>query len=279
MAAIFAHMQLVKDLTKENPKIFTKSDVKYLVQGATFPDIYYITGLRSLIKKPNISKFIHETVDEDYSFGKLLLEKAKNRKERLFALGFISHFILDKHVHDYINSHGLGKSIKHLMSEYYLDTKFKNQKVPTPRFPIKLIRNCLKEYYPKEYSAYSKRLKLSINSVLFYLFANKMIIKKIVNGRYRKEKYKKRLSLIDIPFKLARLSKYQKFGYDYKLLLNPDISVKIEHTENMYKEYLIAKKETFNIIIDYELGVSDYTTKQTKIIDFEKLNPKNLLKR
>jgi hypothetical protein len=47
----------------------------------------------------------------------------------------------------------------------------------------------------------------------------------------------------------------------------------------MYKEYLNAKKETFNLIIDYELGVSDYTTKQTRIIDFEKINPKNLLKK
>ena len=50
MAAIFAHTQLVKDLVKENPKIFSKSDLRYLVQGATYPDIYYITGLRTIIK-------------------------------------------------------------------------------------------------------------------------------------------------------------------------------------------------------------------------------------
>ena len=179
MAAIFAHMQLVKDLVKENPKIFTKSDIKYLVHGATYPDIYYITGLRSITKKPNISKFIHETVDDDYNFGKLLLEKAKNRQERLFAIGFISHFILDKHVHNYINSHGIGKSIKHLMSEYYLETKFKNQKVPIPRFPIKLIKACIKEYYPKDYENYKKRIKLSINSIFFYQFANRIIINSI----------------------------------------------------------------------------------------------------
>ena len=50
MAAILAHMQLVRDIVKENPKLFSKSDLRYLLQGATYPDVYYITGLRSITK-------------------------------------------------------------------------------------------------------------------------------------------------------------------------------------------------------------------------------------
>lgn len=270
MAAILAHMQLVRDLVKENPKLFSKSDLRYLIQGATYPDIYYITGLRSITKKPNVSKYLHETVDDDYSFGKIMLEKAKNKQERLFALGFISHFILDKHIHNYINSTELEHSVKHLVSEYYLDTKFKNQKIPIPRYPLKLIKACFKESNPKEYEKFKKRIKLSVNSILFYQFVNRFLINKIINARYKKEKYKKRLSLLDIPFKLARLSKYQKHGYDYKALLNPDISIKKEHTEKMYSLFYKAKGEFLDFILDYELKISDYTSKQTKILDFEK---------
>lgn len=269
MAAILAHMQFVRDVITENPKIFSKSDLRYLIQGATYPDIYYITGLRSITKKPNVSKLLHETTDDEYSFAKLLLEKAKNRQEKLFALGFISHFILDKYIHDYINSTELSHSVKHLVSEYYLDTKFKNQKIPIPRYPLKLIKSCFKEYYPKDYDKYKKRIKLSINSIIFYEFANRFIINKIVNARYRKEKYNTRLSLLNIPFKLARLSKYQKLGYDYKALLNPDISIKKKHIEKMYALFLKAKEEFIDFIADYELHVSDYTSKQRKIIDFE----------
>lgn len=268
MAAILAHMQFVRDAVKENPKLFSKSDLKYLLQGATYPDIYYITGLRSITKKPNFSKFVHETMDEDYSFAKLLLERAKNQQEKLFALGFISHFVLDKHIHNYINSTELAHSVKHLVSEYYLDTKFKNQKIPIPRYPLKLIKTCFKEYYPMDYEKFKKRTKLSINSIIFYDFANRFLIKKIVNARYRKGKYKTRLSLLNVPFKLARLSKYQKFGYDYRALLNPDISIKIEHTEKMYKLFLKAKEEFIDLVIDYELHISDYTSKQKRIIDF-----------
>ena len=140
--------------------------------------------------------------------------------------------------------------------------------MPIPRYPIKLIKTGFKEYYPKEYEKFKKRIKLSINSVLFYGFVNRFIIKKIINARYRKEKYKTRLSLIDIPFKLARLSKYQKWGYDYKTLLNPDISIKKNHTEKMYKLFLKAKEEFIDFAIDYELHISDYTSKQKRIIDF-----------
>jgi hypothetical protein len=269
MAAILAHMQLVRDIVKENPKLFSKSDLRYLLQGATYPDVYYITGLRSITKKPNFSKFVHETMDEDYSFAKLVLEKAKNKPEKLFAIGFISHFILDKHIHDYINSTELGNNVKHLVSEYYLDTKFKNQKIPTPRYPLKLIRTCVKKYYPKDYDTFKKRIKLSINSLIFYDLVNRFIIKKIVNARYRKEKYKTKLSILNVPFKIARLSKYQKLGYDYKALLNPDISIKKKHTEKMYKIYLKAKEEFIDFVIDYELHISDYTSKQKKIVDFK----------
>lgn len=268
MAAILAHMQLIRDTVKENPKLFSKSDLRYLLQGATYPDVYYITGLRSLTKKPNFSKFVHEIMDNDYGFAKVMLEKAKNRPEKLFAFGFISHFILDKHIHDYINSTELGYNVKHLVSEYYLDTKFKNQKIPAPKFPVKLIKSCLKECYPKDYDKFDRRIKLSINSIMFYNFANRFIIKKIVNARYRKEKYKTRLSIINVPFKIARLSKYKKLGYDYRALLNPDISIKKAHTEKMYKLYLKAKEEFIDFVVDYELNISDYTSKQKKLKDF-----------
>lgn len=267
MPALLAHMNLVKDLVKENPKIFSSADLKYLVQGATFPDIYYITELKSIVKKPNLSKFIHEN-DIDYSFAKTLLKKSKNKPERLFAIGLLSHLILDKRVHDYLKEKGIYTDIKHMVSEYYLETKFQNSKIPTPRLPLKLIKEGLKEQYPKDYNIYKTRIKLSIKSVLFYEFANTFIIKKIINGRYRTENNKTRWSLLNLPFKLARMSKYKKMGYDYTALLNPDISVKTLYLEDLYKKYIQSKKELINMIVEQELHVIDYMTHQTEIRDF-----------
>lgn len=266
MPALLAHMHLVKDLIKENPKLFSSADYKYLIQGATFPDIYYITELKSITKKPNFSKFIHET-DVDFYFARTLMRNAKNKQERLFAIGFLSHMILDKNVHNYLKKKEIYTDIKHMVSEYYLETKFHNSKIPLPRFPINLIRDCIKQCYPNEYEVYKNRMKISIKGLLFYEFANTYIIKKIINGRYRKEN-KSRWSLLNLPFKLARLSKYKKMGYDYTALLNPDISIKNLYLEDLYKEYLKSKKELINIMMEEELQVVDYTTHQTEIRDF-----------
>lgn len=267
MPALLAHMHLVKDLIKENPKLFSSVDYKYLIQGATFPDIYYITELKSITKKPNFSKFIHEA-DNEYDFAKTLLRKSKNKQERLFAIGFLSHMILDKNVHNYLKKKGIYTDIKHMVSEYYLETKFHNSKIPLPRFPSTLIKESLKDCYPKDYDTYKNKIKISIRSLIFYEFANTFIVKKIINGRYRKENNKTRWSLLNLPFKLARLSKYKKMGYDYTALLNPDITIKEKYLEDIYKEYQKSKKELINTIIEDELNVVDYTTHQTEIRDF-----------
>lgn len=37
----------------------------------------------------------------------------------------------------------------------------------------------------------------------------------------------------------------------------------------MYKIYLKAKEEFIDFVIDYELHISDYTSKQKKIVDFK----------
>ena len=267
MPGLLAHMTLIKELVRENPKLFSSADIKYLVQGATFPDIYYITELKSITNKPNFSKYIHE-VGEDCDYAKILIQKSKNKQERLFAIGFLSHMILDRNVHGYLKKEGIYADIKHMVSEYYLETKFHSQKVPIPIFPNVLIKDCLKLYRPKDYDVYKKRLKISIRGLLFYEFVNTFIVNKIINGRYRKENKKTKWSLLNLPFKFARLSKYKKMGYDYTQLLNPDISIKNKYLEDMYKEYQKSKKELVNLIIEQELNVVDYTTHQTEINDF-----------
>jgi len=247
MPALFAHINLVKELVKENPKLFSSRDIKYLIQGATYPDIYYMTGLQSITNKPNISRLLHEN-DGGYAFAKTLLKKSKNKQERLFAIGVLSHVILDKNAHNYLKKKGIYTDIRHMVAEYYLETKFHNCKIPRPHFPVRLIKESLKECYPKKYKIYKNRIKISLKSQIFYEFANTIIIKKIIKGRYRKEN-KKKWSLINLPFKLARLSKYKDIGYDYNALLNPDASIKRKHLAALYKEYLKSKKELTSIIL------------------------------
>jgi len=269
MPELQTHIALVKELVKENPKLFTTKDLKYLIQGAIFPDIYYITGMRTLATKPNFSKFIHETEEENYGLGKLMLQNAKIRPEKLFAIGFISHFILDKRIHNYLKKIGYYKDMRHMASEYYLDTKFPDLHIPIPRFPLKLIKTNFEKYYPKDYKTYKNEISVSIKGLLFHDFVNRFIVDKIINKRYRKEHYSTRLSILSLPFKLARLSKYKKMGYDYTILLNPDSQIKRkDHLDAMYKEYLKAKKETIDFIMEYEFNVQDYSTKQTEIRDF-----------
>ncbi|MFA5746199.1 MAG: zinc dependent phospholipase C family protein [archaeon] len=267
MPSLFAHIQLVKDLIEENPKLFAHSDLKYLSQGAIFPDIHFITDVRTLTNKPNFSTFILEH-DIEYIYGKSLLDNAQNKQERLFALGVISHLILDKHVHNYFKEKGFYNNVLHVVSEYYLETKFPNYKIPLPKFPLKLVKICFKKTYPKYYDTYKNRIKVSIAGIVFFQFANRFIITRIINARYRKDNYKKRLALYEIPFKLAKSEKYKKMGYDFTPFLNPDTKVRDEHLDNMMKCYKYAKKEFTDFVMDYELNVPDYTTKQTEIRDF-----------
>jgi len=266
MPALLAHMQLVKDLVHENPKLFSNSDIKYLVQGANFPDIHYITNLRSLVNKPNFSKFLHEN-DTDYGYAKLLMKRAQNKQERLFAIGFLSHIVLDKNVHELLKKKGIYYDITHMVSEYYLEAKFPTQKIPTPRFPLKLIKDSFKTYYSKEYNTYKNRIKISIRSRVFYDFVNSFIIKKIINGRYRTEN-KRKWSLLSLPFKLSRLSKFKKMGYDYSALLHPDTSIKNKYLDDIHKEYQKSKIELINLIMEEELKVVDYASHQKEIRDF-----------
>lgn len=266
MPALLAHMSLIKEIVKENPKLFSPKDLKYLIQGATYPDTYYVTGVRTLTKKPNLSKFLHEK-GEDLEFAKLLIKNAKNKQEHLFAVGFLSHMMFDKNVHNYLKKNKIYTDAKHMISEYYLETLFYNQKIPIPKFPIKLIKETLKEYSPKDYEIYKKRIKLSVKALMFYEFANRIIIKSIINGRYRKQN-KKKISLVSIPFKLARIAKYKKIGYNYNDLLNPDLSIKYKHIDFLYEEYLKTKKELINVIMEKELKITNYTAKQTELRDF-----------
>ncbi len=270
MAQTLTHIALVKELAMENPKLFSKNDCKYLIQGAIYPDIYYITELKTITIKPNFSKFIHEMEESicGDNFGRHMLKDAKNRQERLFAIGFISHFFLDKRIHDYLRKKNIYSGLSHTVCEYYLDIKFPSQNVPSPRFPHKLIKNTLQKQYPKYYEIYKKKIAVSTRKQVFFDFANRVIIKKIINGRYRKDNYRNRLSLLNLSFKLARLSKYKKMGYDFNSILNPNIQLRKEHLENLYAEYQKAKKETLDYIMDEEFRIYDYTTKQTELRDF-----------
>lgn len=266
MPALLAHINLVKEIVKENPKLFSSADLKFLIQGATYPDIYYITGIRTITKKPNFSKYIHEA-DNELVFSRMLLKNARNKKERLFAIGFLSHMLLDKNVHGYLKSVDIYADIRHIISEYYLETKFKASKIPTPEIPILLLKETLNEYSKNEYVVYKNKIKLSIRALTFYEFVNKLIINKIINKKYRL-KSKKKWSIINIPFKLARISKYTKIGYNYLDLLNPDEEIKEKYLEPLYSEYKKTKKELINIVMEKELNVVNYVTRQTEIREF-----------
>lgn len=235
MPTVLTHLGFVEKLRKKRKTFFKNIDLRYLVSGSLFPDYY---GFYRIQTKLDPEFFYEIRNQKGITFGKRMYAIAKTKEEKSFAIGFISHNILDKHFHNYFNKHDIiaDSPENHLMLEFYYDCKFKDIRVSPVIYPEGIIEKTLKKYYKniKSKNAYVTKIKL----MGYYLFL-KEIQKRIIHKKYLKNG-KSYLDLLAILF-------YRK-PINLKKLLNPNKSLRNKHMKNLEKKFDAAEKEMLKII-------------------------------
>lgn len=228
MATALTHIGFVNELKKSNRRLFSNLDLNYVYSGALFPDYYgfYKVQLKKNYEIESIIKNKNGIV-----FGKNMLVLSKTKEERSFAIGFITHSVLDKHFHKYLKKNNTTIE-EHLMLEFFYDCKFKNLKVPIVLYPGDIIHKTLDKYYVTKI----KNRKTDITSFklgVYYLFLTQ-IQNQIINNKYVNSKK----SYIDIVAKF-----FYKGKFNLEKLLIPDLQFKKKHIKNLEKEYAASIKE------------------------------------
>jgi hypothetical protein len=232
MPTVLTHIGFVEKLAKKRKAFFKNLDMKYLLSGSLFPDYY---GFYRIQTKLN-PEFFHEIRNQKgITFGKRMYALAKTKEEKSFAIGFISHNVLDKQFHNYFYKHNFTTK-DHLMLEFYYDCKFKNIRVSPILYPDGIMEKTLKKYYKNIKSKKSHVTKIKLMG--YYLF-----LKEIQNRIVHKKYLKKEKSYLDF---LAIL--FYKKPFDLKKLLNPDKNLRNKHMKNLEKRYATAEKEMLKII-------------------------------
>ncbi len=233
MATALTHLGFVKDLKKQNPKFFKNLDLNYINSGALFPDYYGFYKIQ-LQKKYELIPIIKNK--NGVLFGKRMLNLSKTKEEKSFAIGFITHSILDEYFHNYFRK--FNASIEeHLILEFFYDCKFKNLKIPAVKYPSKMIEKTLSKYYTE---IKFKNTDISKIKLLGYYLFLKEIQTQIILKKYvaKKNSYLDIISLF-----------FYRGCFDLKKMLNPDLQLKEKHVKKLEIEYnkaLIENLKIFN---------------------------------
>jgi hypothetical protein len=245
MPAPITHIHFIKQIIKENKDLFSKLNKNIIFNGAVAPDLYY--GLPTKKHKylcENLSAFWHgpnKTNKIGLKFAKDLIKYSKNKKELAFAIGFLSHFILDMQVHNYLIKIKLMYNINHLVIENFLDCKYK-ENIPLIKFPKRLMREVFKKECPNYYYKY----KDHFNLIIFIPYLNKIlnfISHFIIKRKYKSRRNTKRLMIWDIVFWIVYYKPIKKLKLkgSFKKFIYPDYNLKEKHIQKIEKEIKKAK--------------------------------------
>jgi hypothetical protein len=233
MPTVLTHLGFIEKLKKKRPVFFKKLDLRYIESGALFPDYYGFYKIQI-----NLSpEFYYEIRNQKgVVFGKRMLSVSRTKAEKSFAIGFISHNILDKYFHNYFKKHNINSAEEHLSLEFFYDCKFKNSRISPVIYPEGLIEKTLKKHYPQFHCKKSRVTKIKLLG--YYLFL-KEIQSQIIHKKYV-SKEKTYLDFI--------ASIFYKKPINLKKLLNPDKKIKKKHIKNLEKEFKKAEKDMLKII-------------------------------
>jgi len=253
------HIKFIREIQQKYPELFIHIDDYFLYSGSIFPDIYYFIPYKMKYTYSNLSAFWHKDFDFCIEFGEKLLQYSRNYFEVSFALGFISHGILDKHIHKYLKSKKICDKVTHLVAEFYLDAHFNINVVPIPIYPRLLLQKVINEeysYLPKKYFNQTR-----INSIkLFVFFIKQLLIRNSINAKYS---VKKKMFLLKI-FELLKSSffkiiekfifetKLKKVGYKMSDILNPDSKIKDLYLDDMLKVVKKGQTEFIEVLKRYQ---------------------------
>ncbi len=177
MPSLFTHLNFIDEEISNNPNV-RKLDSSCLKFGSIIPDIDYFVHK----KKIKIFHFMHYNYDLGITFAKDLLREAKTREEVSFAIGFLSHVILDKEVHSYLET--TVDTSEHLHLEYIIDSRYAYERFPKASFPKDLFKRTI----TKKYNNYIQDINhinfLHIQEYrLAFLFYKSMIISNFIKAR------------------------------------------------------------------------------------------------
>lgn len=242
MPYLNTHISFVNNLIDLN------LDKKYLQSGAIFPDI----GMHvKLSKIKDFTDFFHHKEPEakkGFIFSKELIKNAKTKEELSFAIGFYSHFYLDKNVHTLFHKLKLSDD-EHLMLEFYRSYKDKDFKINKIYFPKHFFIETFKKTFKKEkdLKKYVKQIE-SINQ--FKLFKYKTLInlniKFLVENNYGTKQ--KNNFLIKTIFFFKRKNYLKRYNLDIFNYLKPNKELKKKYLDLLNKVISKSRIEFKNII-------------------------------
>ena len=177
MPSLFTHLNFVDEEINKNP-ILKKLDSTAIKLGSIIPDIDYFVYK----KKVKIFHFMHHNYDLGITFAKDLLREAKTREEVSFAMGFLSHVILDKEVHSYLEK--TVDTSEHILLEYIIDSRYAYDVFPKSIFPKDLFRRTI----TKKHNNYLQDINhITSFNLWFYkiafFFYKSLIISRFIKAR------------------------------------------------------------------------------------------------
>ncbi len=241
MATQQNHISFIKEIYLENKKYFKDINVEQLYYGSVYPDIFYVNIFP---KKDNLSWYLHSLYDLNFGivFGKQLLKNAVNKKERSFAIGFISHFILDKYIHGYLKKYKLYDKVEHVILEFYLQAKTSVQeKVIVAKQQNTLIDRVIEKYYLKDKYKYHLKYKTTKFRRFVFKLACNVLFKKTVFSSYMHDS--KRNFFKNIILGGLYYLPFRAHNYKVKKVLYPTYEINKKHIYNLLEEYVQAKYE------------------------------------
>ena len=240
MATQLTHLAIVNELKNCKKQLFDWLAMDYVYSGALFPDYCFFYWL-CLNKHCGFEGRIKN--EKGIAFGETLFKVSKNREELSFAVGVISHCVLDKHFHKYLKENNIKKE-SHLAMELFYDCRYLNLDVPKLRYPKRFIERTLAECYGYKQEKFGiTKFGLNIYTLFLREIKNQILKKKYAG--------KGETSYIDL---LALLSKFKKMNM--KKLLNPKLNNKEKHLKNLEICYGRAVKECNKILRAHSMATS-----------------------
>lgn len=235
------HLSFLKEVINIHPKYFEKINKKALFYGAVYPDMFYADVF---FKKNNFSKQIHKTNSKDVlKLGSRMLKLSKNNFEKSFSLGFISHFILDNRVHNYLKKIKSYNKSEHLSLEFYLHLNvLDTEKIVIYKTPKRLLKKVFIDLRKKE----SLKVVPGFLKKELFLFVCNYLIKETCDVYYSKKK--KNNFFKKIFLKVCFYPTIKSYGYNIHDLFNPNYNLLKKYIPDLIKEYNLAKEE-FSIFL------------------------------
>jgi len=241
MATQATHIHFVKEEYYKHPNLFKKIDLPHAYFGSILADVYYVKLFGR--KKANFGVALH-TNDFGLAVAKKLFEEAHNVRERSFAIGFVSHFILDKHIHGHLLKIGMFNRIEHMVLEFFLEAEVSRERnnMKIRRYPKALFQRTLKRDFPKTYKKYKDELHVYFPKLIMYKFANDVVFRYMLTSKYLHSHPEKNY-FIDLLLKICYYLPLKAYDYRINTLIYPSHHLKERYLDELTKKYYLAQSE------------------------------------